>query len=133
MRCARRYTPRRSRPTDATSTWPAPAPSFAGAEDRPIGTPRPGVSRLDSPSSLIKADAITLQPVEQLVIGGRMHHAQIFQDRYMLVDTFARDIDGLDVFLMDPETDEVIGGVRDEGTRAGFRIPRSPITSSSTS
>ena len=91
-----------------------PRPSFAGAEDRPIGTPRPGVSRLDSPSSLIKADAITLQPVEQLVIGGRMHHAQIFQDRYMLVDTFARDIDGLDVFLMDPETDEVIGGVRDE-------------------
>ena len=91
-----------------------PRPSFAGAEDRPIGNPRPGGSRLDSPSSLIKADAITLQPVEQLVIGGRMHHAQIFQDRYMLVDTFARDIDGLDVFLMDPETDEVIGGVRDE-------------------
>ncbi len=91
-----------------------PRPSFAGAADRPIGNPTPGGSRLDSPASLIKADAITLQPVEQLAIGGRMHHAQIFQDRYMLVDTFARDVDGLDVFLMDPETDEVIGGVRDE-------------------
>jgi mono/diheme cytochrome c family protein len=84
-----------------------PRPSFAGTEDREVGG-------LDSPATLIKADAVTLQPVEQLVIGGRMHHAQVFQDRYMLVDTFARDIDGLDVFLMDPETDEVIGGVRDE-------------------
>ncbi len=84
-----------------------PRPSFAGSEDRTIGG-------LDSPATLIKADALTLQPVEQLVIGGRMHHAQIFQGRYMLVDTFARDTDGLDVFLMDPETDEVIGGVRDE-------------------
>ena len=84
-----------------------PRPSFAGTEDREVGG-------LDSPATLIKADALTLQPVEQLVIGGRMHHAQIFQDRYMLVDTFARDTDGLDVFLMDPETDEVIGGVRDE-------------------
>ena len=84
-----------------------PRPSFAGAEDRPVGG-------LDSPATLIKADALTLQPVEQLVIGGRMHHAQIFQDRLMLVDTFARDEDGLDVFLMDPETDEVVGGVRDE-------------------
>jgi DNA-binding beta-propeller fold protein YncE len=84
-----------------------PRPSFAGTEDREVGG-------LDSPATLIKADALTLQPVEQLVIGGRMHHAQIFQDRYMLIDTFARDIDGLDVFLMDPATDEVIGGVRDE-------------------
>jgi DNA-binding beta-propeller fold protein YncE len=84
-----------------------PRPAFGGTEDR-------YVFGLDSPATLIKADALTLQPVEQLVIGGRMHHAQIFQDRYMLIDTFARDIDGLDVFLMDPETDEVIGGVRDE-------------------
>ncbi|WP_428097833.1 hypothetical protein [Candidatus Rariloculus sp.] len=84
-----------------------PRPAFAGTEDRPIGG-------LDTPATLIKADALTLQPVEQLVIGGRMHHAQIFQDRYMLVDTFARDDNGLDVFLMDPETDEVVGGVRDE-------------------
>jgi mono/diheme cytochrome c family protein len=69
---------------------------------------------LDSPATLIKADALTLQPLRQLVIGGRMHHAQIFQDRYMLIDTFSRDLDGLDVFLLDPQTDEIIGGVRDE-------------------
>ena len=84
-----------------------PRPSLGGTEDRAVGG-------LDTPASLIKADALTLQPVEQLVIGGRMHHSQIFQDRYMLVDTFARDEDGLDVFLMDPETDEVVGGIRDE-------------------
>jgi len=84
-----------------------PRPSFAGTEDR-------GIGGLDTPATLIKADALTLQPIEQLVIGGRMHHAQIFQDRLMLVDTFARDDNGLDVFLMDPETDEVVGGVRDE-------------------
>ncbi len=84
-----------------------PRPALGGTEDRAVGG-------LDTPASLIKADALTLQPVEQLLIGGRMHHAQIFQDRYMLVDTFARDEGGLDVFLMDPETDEVVGGVRDE-------------------
>ncbi len=84
-----------------------PRPAYGGTEDRAVGG-------LDSPATLIKADALTLQPVEQLVIGGRMHHSQIFQDRYMLVDTFARDEDGLDVFLMDPETDQVVGGVRDE-------------------
>ncbi|MCZ0954853.1 MAG: hypothetical protein OXJ56_19965, partial [Rhodospirillaceae bacterium] len=84
-----------------------PRPSYADAPDRPVGG-------LDSPATIIKADALTLQPVEQLIVGGRMHHAQIFQDRLMLVDTFARDEDGLDVFLMDPDTQEVIGGVRDE-------------------
>ena len=84
-----------------------PRPALGGTEDRAVGG-------LDTPASLIKADALTLQPVEQLLIGGRMHHSQIFQDRYMLVDTFARDEDGLDVFLMDPETDEVVGGIRDE-------------------
>ena len=84
-----------------------PRPSYGGAPDRPV-------QGLDSPATIIKADALTLQPVEQLIVGGRMHHAQIFQDRLMLVDTFARDEDGLDVFLMDPDTHEVIGGVRDE-------------------
>ena len=67
-----------------------------------------------SAATLIKVDAITLQPVKQLIIGGRIHHGQIFQDRYLLIDTFGRDPDGLDVFLYDPETDEIIGGVRDE-------------------
>ena len=90
-----------------------PRPAFAGTEDRALRR-RPGGGGLGTPASLIKTDALTLQPVEQLVIGGRMHHAQIFQDRYMLVDTFGRDDDGLDVFLMDPQTDEVVGGLRDE-------------------
>jgi DNA-binding beta-propeller fold protein YncE len=72
------------------------------------------VGGLDVSATLIKADAVTLQPVEQLVIGGRLHHAQIFQERLMLIDTFARDPEGLDVFLMDPETNEVLGGIRDE-------------------
>lgn len=75
---------------------------------------RYAIPQLDSSATIIKADALTLQPVEQIVVGGRMHHAQIFQDRYMLVDTFGREDDGLDVFLMDPETNEIIGGVRDE-------------------
>jgi hypothetical protein len=72
------------------------------------------VEGLDTPATIIKADALTLQPVEQLVVGGRMHHAQIFRERLMLVDTFARDESGLDVFLMDPVSDEILGGVRDE-------------------
>lgn len=84
-----------------------PRPSVAGTEDR-------AVAGLGSPATIIKVDALTLQPVEQLIVGGRMHHAQIFQERYMLVDTFARDYNGLDIFLMDPDTLEVLGGVRDE-------------------
>jgi hypothetical protein len=71
-------------------------------------------NRLNASASLVKWNALTLAAEKVFVIGGRMHHIQTFQDRYMLVDTFARDDDGLDVFLMDPETDEIIGGVRDE-------------------
>ncbi|MEE3198240.1 MAG: YncE family protein [Pseudomonadota bacterium] len=69
---------------------------------------------LNAIASLVKIDALTLQPVKQMTIGGRMHHGQIFQDRYLLIDTFAREEIGLDVFLFDPETDEVIGGIRGE-------------------
>lgn len=69
---------------------------------------------LRTPATLLKADAITLQPTAQLTIGGRLHHGQIFRDRYILFDTFSRDPDGLDVFLFDPETDTVLGGFRDE-------------------
>ena len=95
---------------------PGPRPQAAGETTRTVSGARlryalPG---LDSSATIIKADALTLQPVEQVIVGGRMHHAQIFQDRYMLVDTFGREDDGLDVFLMDPETNEIIGGVRDE-------------------
>jgi len=69
---------------------------------------------LGTSATVLKVDAITLQPVKQFTIGGRFHHGQIFQDKYMLFDTFARDPDGLDIMLIDPETDTVIGGVRDE-------------------
>jgi DNA-binding beta-propeller fold protein YncE len=77
----------------------------------PAGASRPG-SVLRTPATMLKVDALTLQPIKQLAIGGRLHHGQIFQDRYLLMDTFISDPDGLDVFLFDPETDEIIGGVR---------------------
>ena len=69
---------------------------------------------LRTSATILKVDALTLQPVKQFTIGGRFHHGQIFQDKYMLIDTFARDPDGLDIMLFDPETDTVIGGIRDE-------------------
>ncbi len=69
---------------------------------------------LRTPATVIKADALTLQPVKQFTIGGRFHHGQVFRDRYLLIDTFARDPDGLDIMLFDPETDTILGGVRDE-------------------
>ena len=71
-------------------------------------------SILRTPATLLKVDALTLQPIKQLAVGGRTHHAQIFQDKYLLIDTFISDPDGLDVFLFDPETDEIIGGIRSE-------------------
>ena len=67
---------------------------------------------VNSSATLIKADALTLQPIKQFTIGGRIHHAQAFRD-YVLIDMFARDPDGLGIFLLDPETDEVVGGIRD--------------------
>ena len=72
----------------------------------------PGSAR--TASSLVKVDALTLQPVKHMNIGGRLHHGQIFQDRYLLMDMFTSDPDALDVFLLDPETDEVVGGIRGE-------------------
>ena len=77
---------------------------------------RPGqaddVPTVNSSATLIKADALTLQPIKQFTIGGRIHHAQAFRD-LVLIDMFARDPDGLGVFLLDPETDEVVGGITD--------------------
>ena len=81
------------------------------AETEPQGA-SPGLSR--AASSVLKVDALTLQPVRQLSVGGRMHHAQVFQDRYMLIDTFAQDPDALTAYLFDPETDRIIGGVHEE-------------------
>ncbi|MCH7506495.1 MAG: c-type cytochrome [Proteobacteria bacterium] len=69
---------------------------------------------LRTSATVIKADALTLQPVKQFTIGGRFHHGQVFRDKYLLIDTFARDPDGLDIMLFDPETDTILGGVRDE-------------------
>jgi len=63
-------------------------------------------------ASLLKIDALTLEPVKQIAIGGRLHHGQVFQDKYLLLDTFVAEPDGLNVFLYDPEKDEVIGGIR---------------------
>lgn len=66
---------------------------------------------LRTPATLIKVDALTLQPIKQLSVGGRLHHGQLFQDRYILMDTFNTDPEGLDVFLFDPQTDTIVGGI----------------------
>ena len=67
---------------------------------------------VNTSATLIKADALTLQPIKQFTIGGRIHHAQAFRN-YVLIDMFARDPDGLAVMLLDPETDEIVGGITD--------------------
>ena len=67
---------------------------------------------VNSSATLIKADAVTLQPIKQFTIGGRIHHAQAFRD-YVMIDMFARDPDGLAIMLLDPETDEIVSGIKD--------------------
>ena len=84
-------------------------PTIGGAPETRPGQ-EPNFAR--GTASLLKIDALTLNPVKQISIGGRIHHGQIFRDQYILFDTFIRDPDGLDVFLYDTETDEVAGGVR---------------------
>jgi DNA-binding beta-propeller fold protein YncE len=78
---------------------------------------RPGgdfdtTTNLSTSATLLKADALTLQPVSQITIGGRLHHAQVFRN-YVMIDYFARDPDGLAFSLMDPETDQIVGGIKD--------------------
>ena len=73
-----------------------------------------GPGLLTSRATLIKADALTLQPIKQITIGGRLHHGQVFRDRYLLLDTFSQDPDGLAMLIFDPETDTVLGGVKAE-------------------
>lgn len=80
---------------------------------KPETEPTNQILALDAPATLIKVDAVTLQPIKQMTMGGRLHHAFVFQDK-ILLDTFSRDPDGLDVMLLDPETDQIVGGVRDE-------------------
>ena len=67
-----------------------------------------------STTAMVKVDALTLEPVKIVTMGARLHHGQIFRDNLLLIDTFARADDGLDVFLYDVETDEIVGGLRDE-------------------
>ena len=80
-----------------------------------VGPREPTADGSPDPSgswTMIKLDAITLQPVSQITIGGRLHHGQVFRDK-VLFDLFVRDPDGLGLFLFDPITDEVVGGIKD--------------------
>jgi mono/diheme cytochrome c family protein len=64
-------------------------------------------------ATLLKLDALTLQPIKALDIGGRIHHGQVFGD-VLLLDMFGRAPNGLAIQLLDPETDEILGGITDE-------------------
>ncbi len=66
------------------------------------------------PQTLVKIDTLTLQPVKVILAPGRLHHGHVFRDRYMLFDSFSKDPDGVDTYLFDPETDQVVSGVRNE-------------------
>ena len=71
-----------------------------------------GYENYSPAATLIKVDALTLQPIKALDIGGRIHHGQVFRD-VMLIDMFGRAPGGLAIMLLDPETDEILGGVKD--------------------
>ncbi|MBW6505876.1 MAG: hypothetical protein K0B00_03905 [Rhodobacteraceae bacterium] len=73
-----------------------------------------GLDLLALTGTVIKADALSLAPTKVLNVGGRLHHAFVWKDEYMIMDTFSREAGGLDVFVFDPKTDAIIGGVRDE-------------------
>jgi DNA-binding beta-propeller fold protein YncE len=66
------------------------------------------------PTTLVKIDALTLEAVKVTTAPGRLHHGHVFRDKYLVFDTFVRDEDGVDTYLVDPETDTVIAGVRDD-------------------
>jgi mono/diheme cytochrome c family protein len=76
-------------------------------EPGPDGAPDPAGAQ-----TMIVLDALTLQHVAQVTIGARLHHGQVFRDK-VLFDTFTRDPDGLGLFMFDPDTNEVLGGVKD--------------------
>ena len=75
-----------------------------GAED--------GIENYGPAATLIKVDALTLQPISALDIGGRIHHGQVFRD-VLLLDMFGRAQGGLAVMLLDPNTDKILGGITD--------------------
>ncbi len=68
---------------------------------------------------LFKVDALSLQPLKMLDVGGTVHHMQVWQDRYLLIDTVAApgaaEGSGQATYLFDPETDTIIGGVGARG------------------
>ena len=66
------------------------------------------------PTTIIKVDSLTLEAVAVLTAPGRLHHGHVFRDRYMLMDTFIRDEDGVDTYIFDTQTDTVVSGVRGE-------------------
>lgn len=67
----------------------------------------------DRKGVITKVDSLTLKPVKQIDIGSQLHHGQIFQGRYILMDTFrTMKEEAADVFLFDPETDRIIGGIK---------------------
>jgi DNA-binding beta-propeller fold protein YncE len=81
-----------------------------------VGPREPGPDGLPDAAgatTMIKADALTLQPIKQITIGARIHHISVFRDKYLLIDMFARDPDGLAVLLYDTDTDTVLGGIKD--------------------
>ncbi len=80
-----------------------------------VGPREPGPDGLPDPAgsqTMIVLDALTLQHVAQVTIGARLHHGQVFRDK-VLFDMFTRDPDGLGLIIYDPETDEVLGGIKD--------------------
>ena len=67
---------------------------------------------------LFKVDALTLEPLKMLDIGGTIHHIQVFQDRYLMIDTFSmKESTGSKkraIMLLDPETDQIVGGIKSD-------------------
>jgi hypothetical protein len=83
-----------------------------GDDELQGGVGSAGGGTLGTSATLIKVDGVTLQPVAQIDIGGRLHHGQVFRDK-LLLDMFGRDQGGLALMLYDTDTDEIVGGVLD--------------------
>jgi hypothetical protein len=81
-------------------------------EEQAGGVGSAGGGRLATSATLIKVDALTLEPTAQIDIGGRLHHGQVFGD-YLLFDMFGRDENGLALMLYDTNTDQIVGGILD--------------------
>ncbi len=83
-----------------------------GSAEQTGGVGSTGGGTLATSATMIKVDAVTLQPVAQIDIGGRLHHGQVFRDR-LLLDMFGRDQGGLALMVYNTETDEIEGGILD--------------------